>query len=468
MKVSLARLFCAHDRKMRALKKLCGRLSRAANSNPNSLWHQKGKKAIAYVVNHSFPYSSNGYAVRTHGIASALAKQDISVFVLNRPGRPWDLPGYTAASCSMSHDLDGVSYRFYKKPSCKGISLEAYLSAAIDLYKETFQTLEPCLVVAASNWENALPAGIAARELGLPFCYEVRGFWELSRASREPEFLNSEAFRNERELESLVARSADRVYTLNTFMRQELLQRGVSNDKIDIVPNAYGELPDLSKPSLVRKEDLGIHTRYVVGYIGSFTEYEGLEDLIVSCASLHTSGLDLSLLLVGSANPFGSNNEQVTCEKCSGLKAVASKLGFAENLHLPGRVPPDQLADYYKMIDLIVIPRKALPVCELVSPLKPYEAMAFAKPLLFSDVAPLRELAAQAGAKTFVKSDTESLFHEIKELVQNDESRVLLGHYLRNYVATHCRFDSVIEPIVRHLGSIAPTPQCTNVSLIMS
>ncbi len=448
VKVFLARLFRTHDRKMRALKKLCRRLSHGANSNPYSPLHQNKKNSIVYVVNHSFPYSSNGYAVRTHGIASALVKQGVTVFVLNRPGRPWDLPGYTAASSNMSHDIDGVSYRFYRTPSCKGVSLEMYLSMAIEFYKETFQNLEPCMVLAASNWENALPAGIAARELGLPFCYEVRGFWELSRASREPEFLNSQAFRNERELESLVAQSADRVYTLNTFMRQELLQRGVSEERIDIVPNAYGELPDLSRPSLVTKTDIGINTNYVVAYIGSFAEYEGLEDLIAACATLRSSGLDLSLLLVGSANPFGSDDKIDNCEKCSGFKAVATKLGFAEHLYLPGRVAPDKLADYYKMIDLVVIPRKALPVCELVSPIKPYEAMAFGKAVLFSDVAPLKELAEQAGAPTFRKSDTASLSNEIKALLQNDECRNRLGRKLLCHLSTKCKFGMVIKPIL--------------------
>ncbi len=404
---------------------------------------------MAYVVNHSYPYSSNGYAVRTHGIASALVQQGVPVFVLNRPGHPWDLPGQETASCGSSCDLDGVRYLFFRKPSIKELPLGKFLSAVVDVYKEAFRTFRPGMVLAASNWENALPAAVAARELGLPFCYEVRGFWELSRVSREPSWKRSRGYKDIVARETALANAANRVFTLNRFMLQELVRRGVQQDKIEIVSNAYARIPDLDRRPAIVKEDLGIRTRYTVGYVGSFSPYEGLHDLVRACAAVRGQGVDLSLLLLGSANSFGVSESSAQCPMSAELRALAQELGFAGYLHLPGRTTSEGLSDYYRMIDLVVIPRKALPVCELVSPIKPFEAMAYGKAILLSDVAPLKELADLTGIPTFSPASVSGLTQQIRTWLADDAARTQLGWKLQQLVATHYRFTHVVGPIVR-------------------
>ena len=284
------------------MKTLLARLSPQSINKQPSFWHVPGR--IAYIVNHSYPYSSNGYAVRTHGVASALVEHGHSVVAINRPGLPWDLPGFENDQFPLHHEIDGVRYLHLPEPSNKGKSKTKYLAASAEALKTTLRVFKPTVVMAASNWENALPAAVAARELGLPFFYEVRGFWEITRVSREPEWQNSDEFKQYVEMETTVAQAADRVFTLNRFMRDELVRRGVDVAKIDLVPNAYGALPDLSRPPRLTKADIGCNTRHVVGYVGSFNEYEGLDDLVRACAQLREQGVDLSLLLVGSSSPI--------------------------------------------------------------------------------------------------------------------------------------------------------------------
>ncbi len=404
---------------------------------------------LAYIVNHSYPYSSNGYAVRTHGIAKALVGHGHSVLVVNRPGRPWDIPGFSDNGSPSHKNIDGVRYLFLREPSIKAMPWQEYQEAATEALKEVLGVFKPAVVMAASNWENGLPARDAARALGLPFFYEVRGFWEISRISRDPEWEKSAAFARAVAMETQVAQSAERVFTLNRFMKEELVRRGVDGAKIDLVSNGYGELPDLSKPPKLTRKDLGITSRFVVGYVGSFNAYEGLEDLIRACAEVRKQGVDLSLLLVGSSNPSGIVEHNKGCRASQTFRDLANALDFGRWLHLSGRVQPDLLTDCYALMDLVVIPRKRMAVCELVSPIKPLEAAAQGKAILVSDVGPLREMLEEAGTGcTFKAGHVENLAERIRELLTNEKLCRELGHRHRQWVGHSRSWQKAIERIL--------------------
>ncbi|MBA1446592.1 MAG: glycosyltransferase [Gammaproteobacteria bacterium] len=379
-------------------------------------WRVPGR--IAYVVSHSYPYSSNGYAVRTHGVASALVQHGHSVIAVNRPGSPWDLPGFKQKHFPFTQTIDGVRYYYLKEPSRNALTHQAWLNEATAALEKFFKTFKPSIIIAASNWENALPAQKAANKIGLPFFYEVRGFWEITRASGEPGYEKSQEYADTVAQETEVAKAADRVFTLNRFMKDELIRRGVDGNKIDLVPNGISGLPDLNKsPNLTRK-DLGISSQYVVGYIGSFNDYEGLDDLVRAAAQLIQQGLDLSVLLVGSSNPVGVSEK--VCPMSQQYLKLAEELGIANRLFLPGRVGQGAVGDYYRMIDLVVIPRKPLPVCELVSPMKPLEAIARQKTLIVSDVKPLTELCDSYSCVTSFKvGDLASLCAQLQQRLIN-------------------------------------------------
>lgn len=353
---------------------------------------------IAYVVSHGQSYASNGYAVRTQGIARALNHDGLETLCFVRPGRPWELGA--EQSIEPEVNLDGVRYIHSRWPSdTPPANEQERLKASVAHFIELFRVYRPAAILAASNYIVGLPAWVAAKCLGLPFYNEVRGFWELSRDSREPGYASTPAFKAEAERDTFVAKQAREVFTLNRPMHQELVRRGVNSDDVEIVPNGVSELPQVKDTDPELKKQLGIaEDERVVGYVGSLSAYEGLDTLIAACQHRVEQGEKLKLLLVGDEQPL----TQATGKN----KALADKPWLIQ----VGRVPHEEVADYYALLDAVVIPRKALPVCALVPPLKAAEALAYGKRLVVSNIAPLREYAEQFdGVVTFAPENPESL-----------------------------------------------------------
>ncbi len=336
---------------------------------------------VAYVVSHGQSYASNGYAIRTQGIAQALNAQGCDVLCLVRPGRPWELNEQADVATEVT--IDGVRYLHSPWPAGKVPKGErAHLEASVERFTELFRVYRPEKIIAASNYIVGLPAWIAAKRLGLPFYNEVRGFWELSREAREPGYAETQAFRQEAERDAFVARKAGHVFTLNHAMREELTRRDVDPSKISIVPNGVSELSAIKSSDDVLRNKLGIDKgSKVIGYIGSLTAYEGLDVLTEACDSLITAGEKIHLLLVGDDQPLSLVKEYI--------EAVAAKPWLIQT----GRVLHEQIADYYVLLDVVVIPRKTSTVCQLVPPMKAAEALAYGKRLVVSNVAPLAEYA---------------------------------------------------------------------------
>lgn len=379
------------------------------------------QRRLIYAVNHSYPFSSNGYAVRTHEVASALVQSGVEVIAVSRPGSPWDRAGFADAGFALEHRIDGVRYVHLPSPRLSGKSLHAYTVQVAQAFAELARVFRPQAVMAASNWHNALPAALAARAAGLPFFYEVRGFWEISQASRDPGWADSPGFAHEVAGETAVARAAQRVFTINRLMRDELVRRGVEATRVDLVPNGFPGWPDdraLAVGDMPTRTALGISTRHVVGYVGSFNVYEGLEDLVEAVALLRRRGVDLALVLLGSGEPRGIGVGQAADPAAQAYRALAEQLEISAHVVMPGRVKPDDAGGYYALMDVVVIPRRPYAVSEIVSPMKPLEAAAHGKRVLMSDVAPLTDLAPLCpNFSYFTKGNVGSLADKLGALL---------------------------------------------------
>lgn len=403
-------------------------------------------RRVAYVVNHSFPYSSNGYAVRTHNVASALCRQGISVVVINRPGRPWDTAEFEDKDFPLHHDIDGVRYIYIPEPMSKSMSIEHWSRRASEVLEKTISYLNPQVIMAASNWENAMPAMRAARRLDLPFWYEVRGFWELSRLAKEPEWEGSADHSQALDMERKLIEGANRIFTLNRLMQSELIRRGAPEHCIDVVPNTYEITARTPHKGEVKREDIGISSQYLIGYIGSFSEYEGLEDLVRALTVVRRNNVDASLLLLGSSAPQGVI-QNGKCSLTDRYIQLSRDFRVAEYVHTIPRVNASLVAQYYGLIDLVVIPRKSHPVCEIVSPLKPLEASAYEKPVLMSDVGGLKVLSHLSNSfYYFRKEDVDDLAHNVVKILtgQRCEKGTVSGKPLPTW-------EDVVGPIVRGL-----------------
>ncbi|USD22387.1 glycosyltransferase [Microbulbifer variabilis] len=339
---------------------------------------------VAYVVSHGQSYASNGYSIRTQAIAKALNINGLETLCFVRPGRPWEL-GVKKGSINPEVAINGVRYIHSRwKNDIPPNNEQASLEASVACYSDLFSIYRPEIILAASDYTVGLPAWIVSKSLGLPFYNEVRGFWELSKAAREPGFEKTLDFQIEADRNSFVSSKAIKIFTLNQRMKAELTKRGLDNNKISIVPNCISEVPKVRQSISNLRAKLRINDDdKVVGYIGSFSSYEGIDLLIDACKKLRIQEEKIKLLLVGDYEPVN--------ETISTPQRISNESWFIQ----VGRVPHELVADYYALIDTVVIPRKKLAVCELVSPIKVAEAIAFGKQLVVSDVVPLNEIVGK-------------------------------------------------------------------------
>ena len=379
-------------------------MSRTAD-NPET-W--RFPRRLAYVVSHSRPWSSNGYAVRTDAVARALRDAGHEVIVFTRPGRPWDIEGFPAdTEVPLDHRIDGIRHIHLPMPPMPGATPTARLRMTSDILTEAFYTFRPAAVLAASNWENAEPARRAAGRTGAAFFYEQRGFWEMGAADE------SEAERAERRQETEIALAARAVFTLNDAMRQVLIQRGVPEGKIHLVPNGLSFRASAGKR--LTREKIGCRARYLLGYIGSLSSYEGVEDLLRLVALLRRGGdfgepLDVAALIVGSDAPKGLVGKMLeTASAQERLRALARELGIANQAHFVPQLPEAEAAGYYPLCDAIVLPRRRTRVTEVVPPIKPYIAATWSLPVFMTDLPPLAEIAQEIYGEVFPEGDIAAL-----------------------------------------------------------
>lgn len=398
------------------------------------------KSKAVYLLHNSLPYHSAGYSTRTHGLLKSLKAMGWQMDPVTRLGYPYDMPNFKNLGNIPDNDLiDGINYHRlsvipsmeFKRPIRKyvaryGAALKNYISESA-----------PFVIHAASNHWNGLTAVSVANELGLKSVYEVRGLWEITRASRDPEWTDSDAYRYMARMEADAANHATHVIAITQALKNELVSRGVKEDKITVVPNGVDAdrfIPIDSDPALA--QELSIGDRVVVGYVGSVLDYEGLYLLAEAVAHLSPYRNDFKVLIVGD----GAALEE--------LKQRTVALHVDHKFIFTGRVPHDMVEKYYSLIDIAPFPRLPLPVCEMVSPLKPFEAMAMGKAIVAADVAALSEIVEDGNTGLLHhKGDSLSLARCLENLLDNPALREELAANARQWVVERRQWNQLGEKV---------------------
>jgi glycosyltransferase involved in cell wall biosynthesis len=415
---------------------------------------------IVYVLHNSLPHSSGGYATRTHGVATGLKAAGAEVIALTRPGYPLDIKGeLQRQSVALKNDVDGIEYHHILENPIKGQTLIPYMEKSVDLLEQRFRDLQPSLVIAASNHRVGLMAMIAARKLGIPFVYEVRGRWEVTKASRDNSYMLSEEFEVQELLENETAKAADHVLTLNAGIKETLVEAGVPADHISLVPNSCDASKFQPQP-----RDQSLAARYgipadvpVIGYIGTFVDYEGLDDLARAAVELKRQGIAFRLLIVGNENVSGTETGPIARR----IQRLMAEGDASDWLLMPGRVPYAEVAAHYSLLDIAAFPRKPWPVCELVSPMKPLEAMAMQKAVVVSSVRALRDLVAHGETGlVFEKGNSSALADILHQLIKDKSLAADLAKRGRDFVLEHRTWEKSTATVLPSLPfTLEPTEQ---------
>lgn len=385
------------------------------------------ERRALYVAAASLPFHISGYTIRTQALVSAVRKTGWDLRCLTRPGYPMDRTDALQPVRESCFQIGEVAYRIARGGSTRAQGLDRYTEVAALIIEREIVRFRPSVVHAASNHVNALPALLAARRLGVPFVYEVRGFWELTDASLKSGWERTERFAIARHLESLVAREANHVFTLTAGMRRELIDRGVPAERISLLPNGadIDRLPS-NEETCLQKKSLGISERDpVILYAGSVNNFEGIDDL-VRAFSQNASAVSSNsrLVIVGDGNAMES------------VRRLSIELDLGDRMICVGHVEPQLARTYLSIADIVVVPRKPCRVCELVSPMKPLEAMACGKAVVVSNVEALLEMVVDGVTGLVCRAgDVASLSACLSRLLDNAALRSHLGANARQQVA---------------------------------
>ena len=273
--------------------------------------------------------------------------------------------------------------------------------------------------------------------------YEMRGLWHQSKAVGQPGYETTDHYHYCEVMELSAAREAQVVATISDALRCYLLNHGIDEKKIRVLPNAVDTdrfLP--MSPNLTLKTQLGLTDRTVVGFIGSLTAYEGLEDMVTAVLRLIAGGLPISLVVVGE----GDAKQR--------LKSLIAGTGHGAHVHLIGKVPFEKVREYYSIIDIFPYPRKNALVCRLVPPLKILEAMAMEKTVIVSDLPPLLELVThnQTGLACPCENP-DALAETIRRAAIDRNLRRTLGGNAGRWVRAHRSWNSLVHGYLEMYGT---------------
>jgi PEP-CTERM/exosortase A-associated glycosyltransferase len=378
---------------------------------------------ILHVLDHSIPLHS-GYTFRTLSILREQRKLGWETFHLTSPKQ-----GETPVPFE---DVDGQ--RFYRTPVVAGQLAKLPVGRELALMKHLATRLEavarevrPDIIHAHSPVLNAFPAIKVARKLGIPVVYEIRAFWEDAAVDLGRTTEGSLRYRATRKLETRAIRQVDHVFTICEGLRSDIAERGIPAGKITVIPNAVDveSFAFGGTPEEALKTQLGLSGCTVIGFIGSFYAYEGLGLLLDALPLIFVSLPDVRLLLVG-----GGPQEQT-------LKEHAKRLGIEDKVVFAGRVPHHEVQRYYDLIDVLAYPRHSMRLTELVTPLKPLEAMAQGRLLVASDVGGHKELIRDGvTGMLFHAGSARSLAETIMKLLAKGERWTEMRVAGRQFVET--------------------------------
>ncbi len=406
---------------------------------------------ILHILHRSVP-GSHGYAIRSEEIVRNQLNSGLEPLVITSPSQA---PAGQLDS-EGSEFIDGV--RYFRTPGrilppTIEVSDESPVKSAVRVLQNIMllkaamrvaQSYRPVVIHAHSPFTCGIIANIVGRRKKIPSVYEMRGLWEDSHTSRHGITESSLRYRGVHFLEDIALKGADLCCVICDSLKEELLTRGIQEEKIVIVPNGVDVRTFVpGPPNSELQSRLGLQDKIVMGYIGSFFHYEGLELLVQAMIGLSAEFPELRLLLVGEG------------EVTQILKRLAEEGGIVDKVLLPGRIAHAEISEYYRLFDLMVLPRLDTRETRLVTPLKPLEIMAMGKPLIASDIGGHREIVADGlNGLLFESENVQELIAKCRGLIENKEMRLDLGARGRNWVENNRDWNVLVQSYVKIYRSL--------------
>jgi len=400
---------------------------------------------ILHVLDHSIPLHS-GYTFRTAAILHGQRALGWDTFQITSPKQ--------GPSTKPEESVDGL--HFYRTAGGTGMMSNLPVGREVALMKALGERLdyvvkqvEPDFIHAHSPVLNALPALKIGRKYGIPVVYEIRAFWEDAAVDHGTTTQGSLRYRATRNLETRAIQRADHVFTICEGLRADIVARGISPDKVTVIPNAVDiasfKMASAPEPALLAQ--LGLINATVIGFVGSFYAYEGLDLLLDALPKLLQVRPDIKVLLVG-----GGDQEPK-------LRQQAQQLGVADKVVFSGRVAHHDVQRYYNLINVLAYPRHRMRLTELVTPLKPLEAMAQGQLFVASDVGGHKELVQHNhNGVLFAAGSANALAQAILSLLDQPALWPVLRANGRDYVEKVRNWKNSVANYIQPYGALLKGP----------
>lgn len=377
------------------------------------------------VVANSLPRRQSGYSIRTQNVAHALGEAGLEVVVGSRrqeelieggpPVEAWQVG-------DVRYRITSTAREVRERPDHNATLNAAGIAAIVERHHAA--VLHP-----ATPWPGLLASLAVAERYRIPVVYEVRGFREEAWAARAPELAEVSAHDEvEARTETELMRAADAIVTLSEAMRDHLAGRGIPTERMRVVHNGVDAerfQPTPRDDTLARRLRLGDGP--VIGYITTLAPYEDIDTLVRATAELRRRGRGVRCLIVGDG---------IERERLLGLRR---QTGTDDgSVVFAGRVAYADINAYYSLLDVFVVPRRQVGIAQLVTPLKPYEAMAMERAVVVSRVEALVGMITEGETGlSFRPEDPTDLADVLEPLLFDRERREALGRTAGEWVREH-------------------------------
>lgn len=386
---------------------------------------------IAHIMHDSVPMVS-GYSIRGKYIVETQKKLGFDPFVITSPAQ---------TSENRYENINGIDYfRVHPenyKPGKKLPFLWRYpfRRKFREHISKVLGNREIDLIHAHEVFNVSQVALDISEKHGKKLVLELRGVVEDSDIANNRLRYRGLKYMIDKWEKTHVMKKADAVVTISTHLKEDLVNRGISSEKIFIVPNGVdSDRFNKTERNVKLVEKYGVSGCKVLGYVGSLRKLEGLDLVVLALKRILKSRPEVRLFLIGRG-PEKNN-----------LMDMVKKAGVKDNVIFIDNIEHDSILDYYSLIDIIILPRIKSRVNELVTPLKPLEAMAAEKCVLASDVGGLRELINDNTTGMLFQAENSSEFVEkALALLNNREKMRELSCAAKKWVAHERDWKKIVE-----------------------
>jgi len=392
---------------------------------------------VLHVLEYSVPMLV-GYTIRSKYIIHNQKRNGIDPVVITSPIMPAQTP-----ALDRPETIDGIRYyrtgRFNRLSAGDNLAQRlykryAYSRSYLDAIKAIARKEKPDIIHSHSSYLNGIRAAQAARQLGMPSVFEVRGLWGDTAVANKNITRGSWKYKFVTHMEFKAMKRSDGVVTIARSLKNHLIQNGIDAQKIWVVPNGVDMSifsPQEKNAALAAK--LGLGDKVVFGFIGSVGAIEGL-DIAVKAFSHLKDRSRAVFLIVGDGDDLPR------------LKELVRGHGLGSCFMAVGKVPHEQVRDYYSVIDVLVYPRIDADVNNRVTPLKPLEAMAMEKAVLASDVGGLEELVHDGvNGILFKRNDASDLCMQMGRIIDGGIDLRRFGEQARTWIRENRQWEEIVR-----------------------